>query len=170
MPTHQSILFWKYFDIISLAFILVMVILLVDLYYKRNRQLKPTVSETIAADKVSSVIFSVVMTIFFPLYYAYLWFWVGYSVNAPLHYYILLIIAAVFEMVFVWAPAKERGLSRKVHLAATALVGIMMIVLPVVLLVGGEIGDIGRIAAYIFLAVSASLGMTLATMSIVGHS
>lgn len=151
----EPIRFWEYFDYISLAFIIGTIGLLIGLHYRKNQSLRKTISETVAESKLSSMAFSVTMTIFFPLYYGFLWFWVGYLINAPLSYFVLLVISGIFEMIFVWIPAKGNGVSWKIHTIASSIVGLSMVILSILILISSNrIDSIGRYAIYVFLGVS----------------
>ena len=164
MQLPEPVIFWKFFDFISLLFIIVMVLVLISFHYRKNKNLHKTISETLATNRVSSIIFSIVMTIFFPLYYAFLWFWVGYLINAPTIYFLVLIFSSICEAIFVWVPAKGVGLSRRIHTVTTALVALAMIALPVILIVTLSIlNNVDQIAIYSFLGVTILLVIILPT-------
>lgn len=153
MYIPEPVVFWKFFDVISLTFIFVMILVLMSLHYKKNKSLQKTISETLALDRASSTTFSIVMTLFFPLYYAFLWFWVGYLIKAPLVYFVILIFSVICEVVFVWVPARGKGLSRRVHQLTTTLVALAMIALPITLLITvPTLNNMNHITMYGFLA------------------
>lgn len=192
MYNLEPIRFWEYFDFISLGFIVITIAVLIGLYYRKNKTLQKTISETVADNRTSSIIFSAVMTIFFPLYYGFLWFWVGYLINAPPAYFIVLIVSGISEMLFVWLPAKGNGMRRRIHGIAVSVVGLAMLILPVlILLYSNNVDATGYYTIYAFLGVTVLIGAALLTglfkkytiqfevafcsvflvmMSVVGHS
>lgn len=153
--------FWEYFDVISLGALTLVIVTLLLSHRKKSGSLLSSISKTVAYSPQSSQIFSVAMTVFFPLYYAFLWFWVGPLLHMPYFYYILLAIAAFFEMIFVWMPAK--GKTNKIHTIAAAYVGFTMFILPLIILIYGTgLSKIDFTAILSFLSVSLSLLVLLA--------
>ncbi len=120
--------FWQNFDIITLRVLFVVITILVLSQRKRTGTIMGTISQSVAHSKRSSLAFSVIMTLCFPLYYMFIWQWVGPLVGAPAYFYYVLGFAALAEMIFVWVPATT-GKSRKIHEAAAYTVGIAMYVL-----------------------------------------
>jgi hypothetical protein len=147
--------FWRFFDFYTIGILFVVIGLLVRTHHNKNGAALRTISQTVAYSKPSSLIFSIVMTIFFPLYYAFIWLWVGPKVYMPVVFYYLLTISAICEMIFVWVPATI-GKSRKVHEAMATIVGLAMFVLPIIILVYGKylnITDKVSILSFIILAI-----------------
>lgn len=99
--------FWQYFDAVVLVpFFVLMIWLLVSHYHKYGSFLS-TVSHTIAASHLSSLVFSVSMTAIAPLYYAFVWFWAGPRMVVPDVFYWLLVPMLLSEILFVWLPANN---------------------------------------------------------------
>lgn len=104
------------------------------------------------------------MTIFFPLYYAFLWFWVGPLLQMPPVYYTLLFISALSEMTFVWVPATGR--SYKIHAISAAYVGLTMLLLPILILVCGiGLTFASSVFIYAFLVITIGIMASLAFRS-----
>ena len=156
MIPDAPVAFWRFFDLISLAFIFAVVSVLMISHRKRSGSLLGSISQTVAASKRSSLAFSVVMTIFFPLYYAFLWFWVWPLTSTPIYLYLLLLVSAVFEMIFVWVPATD-GNSRKIHEVSAGFVGLFMFIVALVMLHTGKISTVGSVAILVFLLVSITM-------------
>lgn len=129
--------FWQYFDLITLSILLSVTAVLVMAQRKSTGKLLGTISQSVAHTKRSSLIFSIFMTICYPLYYAFVWLWVGPLVDAPTIFYYLLAGSALCEMVFVWVPATT-GMSHKIHAAMAYVVGVEMFVFPVIILLYGQ--------------------------------
>src|ERR1700722_10350149 len=96
---------WQYFDLISVGAIFIILVILILNHYRKTGSLEPTVSQTVAYSKRSSLTFSILVTPFFPLYYGFLYFWVAPLTNMPAYFYYLLILSAICELIFVWVPA-----------------------------------------------------------------
>ena len=136
MIPDPPLAFWQYFDYISLAALLVVVGTLVTFQARQAKALPSTISKSVATSPRSSLVFSIVMTIFFPLYYAFLWFWVGPYILAPGIFYVLLILAFICELIFVWAPANEK--TKVLHMLSASAVGLSMVILSVVVFAFGH--------------------------------
>ncbi len=150
LPGHP-IAFWHYIDFITIGILTVVLTLLVKAHHKKTGSLLGSISETVAYSKTSSTIFSITMTILFPLYYAFIWFWVLPLIHAPSWIYYLLIVSAICEMVFVWAPATS-GISKQVHGIMASIVAVFMFVLALFILIHGVHLDVlARIALIVFL-------------------
>lgn len=156
MIPDVPVAFWQFFDVISLTFIFLVLGFLLVSHKKRSGNLLRSISQTVAATKKSSLAFSVVMTIFFPLYYAFLWFWVWPHASVPLYLYFLLLLSAVFEMIFVWVPATE-GISRRIHELSAGAVGAFMLFVPLVILTSGLTSIAGTDSIWLFFVISLAL-------------
>ena len=150
MIPMEPISFWQYFDIIVIALVSTTTLYLMAGHKRKTGMLLSSVSQTIAADKRSSLIFSVMMTIVAPLYYAFIWFWVGPHTNAPWYFYVLLVLSLASQMIFVWVPAIS-GLSGRIHAVAAGFVGIAMLVVPLLLLAVGDLGGVAKAGVVLFL-------------------
>lgn len=156
MLPNAPIVFWQYFDFFSLSVLSAIIGSLLFLQIRRTRVLPSTISESIAASPKSRLIFGIVMTIFFPLYYAFLWFWVGPKISAPLTYYFLIVLAFFSEIVFVWMPAI--GKTKKLHTYTALLVGSTMLLLSVIVfLFGDNLSVISKWSILLFWLTSFSL-------------
>jgi len=130
-------------------------------HHKRTGSLLSSISETVAYSKTSSVIFSLTMTILFPLYYAFVWFWVLPLIQAPEWIYYLLLFSALCEMVFVWAPATV-GRSKRIHGAMVSIVVVAMYALTLLILLHGvNVGIAARISLSLSLACPFLIGMLM---------
>lgn len=91
------------------------------------------------------------MTILFPLYYAFIWFWVLPLIHAQRGVYYLLIFSALCEMVFVWVPATV-GKSKRVHDTMASTVAVVMFLLALLILIAGvHISAAARTGLCVFL-------------------
>lgn len=162
MIPSEPVQFWRYFDIVVIATVTLVVAWLMITHRKKKGELLASISQTIAADKRSSFIFSVMMTVAVPLYYGFIWFWVGPLVAAPWHFYALVAASFVAEMVFVWVPATS-GKSKRVHEITAGFVGITMFVAPLTLLIGGNLEEAARVAIMIFTGITLIMGALLLT-------
>lgn len=160
MIPATPISFWQNFDFISIGAIFLIITALIAFHKKTIGILFGTISETIAHTPSSSLIFSIGMTIFFPLYYIFMYFWVGPRLVVPIVYYQLLIVSAVCEMIFVWVPAVP-GKKNIIHSVAAGIVGSLMFVMPFVILTHSQ--HLNNYSKYSIIAfVSISLIMLLA--------
>jgi hypothetical protein len=125
----------EYFDFVSLAFLFCSVTILLLIYYRKNHRLHETISKTVADNPKISRIFSIIMTVYVPIYYAQLWLWTGPKLNLPVVFYAMLLLSIVCEMIFVWAPAK--GKTDRLHTITSTIVGVMMITVVALILVSG---------------------------------
>lgn len=162
MMLSEPVQFWQYFDIIGIALVSFVVPWLMLTHRKKKGELLASISQTIAADSRSSLIFSVMMTVAVPLYYCCMWFWVGPKVAAPWYFYLMLAVSFVAEMIFVWVPATS-GRSKLVHEVNASFVGLTMFLAPLALLVGGGLSDAARTATIIFIGVTWAGGGLLLT-------
>jgi len=157
MISVEPIEFWEFFDLYTLGILFIIVGSLVVTHYRKNGSLLSTISETVAHSHHSSLIFSVVMMICFPLYYAFIWFWVAPLTQMPVSFYYLLTISALFEVIFVWVPATD-GRSRKIHQIMSSLVGVAMLAAPLfILLYGTGLSTVSRISILVFTAMAVIL-------------
>jgi len=134
-PTYP-VTFWRYFDFITVGSLTIVITLLVKAHHRKTGSLLGSISETVAYSKTSSLIFSVAMTILFPLYYAFIWFWVLPLIQAQRGLYYLLALSALCEIVFVWVPATT-GKSKRIHTIMASLVSIAMFSLALLILING---------------------------------
>lgn len=162
MIPSAPITFWKYFDFISIGALAIIIGYLVTDHRKQTGSILGTISQTVAHNPKSSLFFSLGMTVFFPAYYAYLYFWLAPHVGAPNSYYYLLIVSAIFEMIFVWVPARE-GVKNTIHSVAAGIVGIFMFTLPALILVEARtINEAAKFSIVAFLVTSCLLATSLA--------
>lgn len=142
MVPAEPVVFWQYFDILSVGILTILVGLFVLHETRRTKKLPQTISSAVAEHPSTSISFAIVMTIFFPLYYAFLWFWVGPYVTAPYLFYVLAIVSFICELIFVWLPA--RGKYHVIHTSTATLVGVCMFAVSVLLLsTSVDLGPIG---------------------------
>src|SRR5665213_234106 len=159
-PAHP-VAFWHYFDFITICTLTIVLITLMKAHHKRTGSLLSSISETVAYSKTSSVIFSLTMTILFPLYYAFVWFWVLPLIQAPEWIYYLLLFSALCEMVFVWAPATV-GRSKRIHGAMVSICLLAMYALTLLILLHGvNVGIAARISLSLSLACPFLIGMLM---------
>lgn len=156
-PAHPVAL-WHYFDFITIGTLTIVLTALMKAHHKKNGSLLGSISETVAYSKASRTIFSATMTICFPLYYAFVWFWVLPLIQAPRWIYYLLLFSALCEMVFVWAPATV-GRSKRIHGAMVSIVVAAMYTLTLFILLRG---------VNISIAAGISLGLSLACPFLIG--
>ncbi len=133
--------FWHYFDFITIGTLTIVLTALMTTHHRKTGSLLGTISETVAYSKTSSIIFSVTMTACFPLYYAFVWFWVLPLIQASQWIYYLLLFSAFCEMVFVWAPATV-GRSKRIHGAMVSVVVVAIYMLTLLILLYGVRLDI----------------------------
>lgn len=161
MIPAEPINFWEFFDFYTLGILFVVVGWLIAIHYRKNSSLLGTISQTVADSKYTSLIFSVVMTICFPLYFAFIWFWVGPYVGMPTGFYFLLAVSAICEVIFVWVPATV-GRSRKVHQIMSGVVGVAMLAAPIAILAYGKNLDIrSKASIFTFMILTTILGVLL---------
>jgi len=156
MIPDNSIPFWQYFDLIALIPIFIGVLWILVAHRRNEGSYPNTISRVIAQSPKSQLVFSMLMTIFFPLYYAFLWFWVGPHVSASVLFYLALVLSATAEMVFIWLPATGKGIKSKIHSVTAGFVGIVMFLTPLLILTGAP-SDIGRTATIGFIILSGVL-------------
>jgi len=159
IPAH-TVQFWQYFDLVVIVTVSLVVAWLMATHRKKKGELLPSISQTIAADKHASLLFAVMMTVCVPLYYSFLWFWVGPLVVAPWYFYLLLAVSFVSEMIFVWVPASS-GRSKRVHELTAGFVGVVMLAAPLTLLFASQLSDSARLAILAFAGVSLAGGLLL---------
>jgi hypothetical protein len=148
----SPVAFWHYFDFITIGPLTIVITALVRAHHKKTDGVLGSISQTVAYSKTSSTIFSIAMTILFPLYYAFVWFWVLPLIHAPRGFYYLLVFSAFCEIVFVWVPATV-GRSKRIHEAMTSVVVAAMYVLVLLILVHDVHLDLAaRISLSVFLA------------------
>jgi hypothetical protein len=156
-PLH----FWEFFDLYTLGILFVVVGLLIVVHYRKTGGLLGTISQTVAHSRQSSLVFSIVMTICFPLYYAFIWFWVSPLLQMPTWFYYLLVLSALCEIIFVWVPATT-GKIRVVHEVMASIVGILMFVTAIlILLYATDLSTIDITAALSFIVLTIALGVLL---------
>lgn len=93
------------------------------------------------------------MTIAVPLYYGFLWFWVGPLVAVPWYFYILLVLSFIAEMIFVWVHATS-GKRKQIHELNACFVGVMMFFIPLIFIFAGQLTSMTAFAATVFLTLS----------------
>lgn len=143
----------QYFD---LAVILIVSIVsggLMVMHRTREGALLPSISQTIAADEQASRMFSLMMSICVPLYYVWIWFWLGPLTIAPWYFYVLVAMSFIAEMIFVWMPATN-GRSKQIHQYAAGFVGAVMIAAPFMLLFSSQLGQAAELAIEAYLLVT----------------
>ena len=160
LPIH-TVTFWHYFDFITIGALTIVLTALMNAHHKKTSSLLGSISETVAYSRTSSTIFSVTMTICFPLYYAFLWFWVLPLIQSPQWIYYLILFSASCEMVFVWVPATV-GRSKYTHEFMASIVGVIMYVLGLVILINGvDISTAARISLSLFLVYPLAVGVLM---------
>ncbi len=163
MIPSAPISFWQYFDIVVIAAVSLVVAWAMLTHRKKGRAMLPSISQTIAADKNASLLFSVVMTVCVPLYYGFIWFWLGPKVAAPWYFYALVAASFVAEMIFVWVPASS-GKSKRIHELNAWFVGIVMFAVPLILLLAAHLSQAAMVATITFLALSLVILLLLAIL------
>jgi hypothetical protein len=162
MYPAQPVAFWHYFDFITISVLTLVLIILMKAHYRKTGSLLGSISETVAYSKASSIIFSVTMTVCFPLYYAFVWFWVLPLIHALQWVYYLLLFSALCEMVFVWVPATVSK-SKRIHGAATSVVVVAMFLLGLLMLATGvNLSIAARTSLIVFLASPLFIGILMA--------
>ena len=158
--TMTPIPFWQHFDLVSLSVLTVFVSILIVLQVCKKRVTPVTISQSVASSPKSSLAFSIIMTIFFPLYYCFLWFWVGPYISAPVIFYVLLTLSFVAELIFVWAPAN--GKTKLVHSISAGTVGVLMLLSSIIIFVAAiNVSDIARISITVFWVTSVIAALSL---------
>lgn len=169
MIPAEPVVFWQYFDVIVISIVSVVVLWLVLTHKSKKGELLPSISQTIAADKRSSRIFSIMMTVCVPLYYAFIWFWVAPLASAPWYFYGLLVISVIAEMIFVWVPA-TLGRRKLIHEYAAGFVGIVMIIAPLILIATGNLSGIANVGIGVFIAITLGIAACLLHPKLRNHS
>lgn len=160
IPAHP-VSNWQYFDLVSVGAISIMLAILLITHYRQTGSLLGTVSETVAYSKSSNLIFSIVATLFFPLYVAFLWFWVGPLTSMADYFYYLLLISAICELILVWTPS-TKGNSKKIHGITASLVAIAMLFAVLLLLSqGSNLNSAAKVSIYVFLTLVIALAILL---------
>ncbi len=136
MYPDQPIAYFKYMDAVVVGLLMVVISFILVRHARRHGTLLPSISETIAYDKRSSLLFSVVMTVCVPLYYAYVGLWIGPRYAMPPAFYWLLVVSIVAEFIFVWVPARG-GRAGLVHTINACFVGGVMLLAPLLILLAG---------------------------------
>jgi hypothetical protein len=169
MIPSTPITFWQYFDLFTLSTLTVVIGLLLASHHKARGSLLKTISETVAHTRKSSLIFSITMSICFPLYYAFMWFWVAPLTKMPTGFYFLLATSAFFELVFVWVPSKA-GKKKIVHEIAAGFVGIAMLIMPILILLYGDgLTDFMKGILILFFAMTTTLAVSLSQIKLRRH-
>jgi len=145
---------WQFADAVVIILVSVVTIFLMATHKRRTGALLPSISRTIAADRRTSLIFSIMMTVAVPLYYGFIWFWVGPLVSAPWYFYVILAVSIVSEMIFVWVPATS-GMSKSVHEITAGFVGFVMFAAPLILLGTGNLSSIAQLGTLLFFGLTA---------------
>jgi hypothetical protein len=97
-----------------------------------------------------------------PLYYASILFYLSPKYQLPILFDILLILAFVLEMLFIWVPA--RGKTAKVHtITALSVAVIMVFEMLFVALLGYDLNIILKTIAIIYFMLCLLLGILLLT-------
>jgi hypothetical protein len=155
-PAHPVV-----FDFITISTLTLVLIALMKAHHRNTGSLLGSISQTVAYSKKSSTIFSITMTVCFPLYYAFVWFWVLPLIQAPHWIYCILLFSALCEMVFVWVPATV-GKSKRIHEIATSIVVVAMFLLALVILFTGiNLSIAARTSLIIFLASPFVIGILM---------
>ncbi len=160
MIPDSPIPFFEYFDAISLGVLVLAVGFLLISHRRKSGSLLGSISQTIAASPSSQRIFSIVMTVFFPLYYTFIWLWVAPLTRMPAGFYWLLAAAAICEMIFVWVPAEntKHGL---IHAVTAYFVGLAMVVMAALVLLSSAASQPGCYSLLGFFVVSALIGLLM---------
>jgi len=145
---------WQFADAIVIILVSGVTIFLMATHKRRAGALLPSISRTIAADKRTSLAFSIMMTVAVPLYYGFIWFWVGPLVSAPWYFYVILAVSIVSEMIFVWVPATS-GMSKRIHEITAGFVGLVMFVAPLILLSTGNLSSVAQLGIILFFGLTA---------------
>ncbi|MEO5948885.1 MAG: hypothetical protein ABIP74_00595 [Candidatus Saccharimonas sp.] len=145
---------WQFADAVVIILVSVVTLYLMVTHKRRTGTLLPSISRTVAADKRTSLTFSTMMTVAVPLYYGFIWFWVGPLVSAPWYFYLIVAISIVSEMIFVWAPATS-GMSKRIHEITAGFVGLVMFVAPLILLSTGNLSSVAQIGTVLFFGLTA---------------
>lgn len=163
MYPDQPIAYFKYMDAVVVGLLIVVISFILVRHARRHGTLLPSISETIAYDKRSSLLFSVVMTVCVPLYYAYVGLWIGPRYAMPPAFYWLLVVSIVAEFIFVWVPARG-GRAGLVHTINACFVGAVMLLAPLLILLAGT-GLSGAAHAALFgYVLLAAIGFPLFTV------
>ncbi|MDR0956234.1 MAG: hypothetical protein LBM73_03870 [Candidatus Nomurabacteria bacterium] len=141
--------FAQNFDLISLAFLIVGVVILCAIYHHKTGRMLPTISQTVAADRRISRIFQIIMTIGVPVFYFGLLGWLAPKCHLPIIFDILLIVALIFEIGFIWLPAA--GLTRRLHTILSLTVCVLMWLGVLILFLAVRSGAAVKILLAIFL-------------------
>lgn len=145
---------FEYVDCITIVILTLVLGALLLVHRKQHGNLQASISQTVAATKRSSMLFTLTMLVVYPLYYAWLWLWVGPALGMPTAYYLLLGLSAIAEFVFVLVPASI-GWRLRAHQIAAGIVGVAMAMFPAIMLVAGEgVSAAGRLALVIFYVVT----------------
>ncbi|MCW1908261.1 MAG: hypothetical protein KIH63_002870 [Candidatus Saccharibacteria bacterium] len=141
----------QYIDLLVLPLLAAIIFRLLHKARGLNGSLGKTISETLALDKQLYISFSIVMSILYPLYYAFLWLWLGPQTQMPQMFYAVLAVAVVFEMIFVWVPA--RGQKQLItHIISAGMVGVCMLASSIILLLTGlGLGAIAIAMLWVFI-------------------
>lgn len=152
---------FEYTDLVILAMLCAVLGGLMFIYHRKNGGMLRSISATVAAEKGTSLTFSAVMSVCYPLYYAWLWLWVGSKLSMPHLYYVILAVAAFFELVFVWVPSTT-GWKKRIHEFATTIVALGMLIIPGMFLLGSHaVSSVGVVFIAIFYAVSLAISTLL---------
>lgn len=161
---------FEFVDLVVFAALTAVLGIMIWLHYRKNGAVLRSISATVAAEKRTSLVFSVVMSVLYPLYYAWLWLWVGPKVGAPPAYYVILAVAAVFELVFVWVPSTT-GWRHETHKFAATMVGFGMLILPGMFLMTAQAMSVAAmISIAVFYAVALSVSTLLVLPRYRGHT
>lgn len=153
MIPPEPVAVWQYVDALVILFVSAVVVTLIASHKRSANRLLPSISQTIAANPRSSLVFSLTMTVAAPLYYGFIWLWVGPLVAAPWYFYALIAVSFLAEMVFVWVPATS-GKSKRVHEITAGFVGLTMFVAPLILLFAANLSQSATVAVIVFIALS----------------
>lgn len=156
IPTEPLVVA-KYFDFISLGVLIVVITLLLLSHRKQHGSVLGTISETVGATKKAHLIFAVSMSIFAPMYYAFVWFWVGPVTDMPRYFYYILGTAFICELLFIWFPARDnRG--GKIHKWTASFVGLVMFIIPLILAIETAVlSPLAKYSLVVFFATSLTL-------------
>lgn len=139
-------------------------------HHKKTSRVLGSISQTVAASRRKSLMFSLTMSVAYPLYYLWLWLWVGPSLMMPSAYYIVLVFSAVAELIFVWVPATD-GVKRRVHETAAAFVGLAMLILPALILLNvRNPSELSKAVIFVYFGVCAVLLVLLASTKYRRHT
>ena len=117
---------WQWVDVALLAVLIPTTTYLLYRHWRLHGSFGRTISHTVAHDVFSRRVFTAVMLVCFPLYYAAIWLWLAPRQGMPPVFYYLMLVCAASELLFVLFPTTDEH--EKKH---TVFAGFVMLSLPV---------------------------------------